>query len=130
MYQPTGEQADADRKAAYERGVPHGYVAPGDKYAGLPTITIKVVSELVSRVGRGGVGGCSGNLHPTISTMVIIACTHTQNARPCMKHEESEYGEHVDAAGKHSGGAFEVTVSPKMRIEELRKIIRVRQTRS
>ncbi len=24
MYQPTSEQAEADRKLAYERGVPHG----------------------------------------------------------------------------------------------------------
>lgn len=47
MYNPTAEQAEKDRKAAYESGVPHGYIAPGDKYAGQPTITIPVVSELV-----------------------------------------------------------------------------------
>jgi hypothetical protein len=48
MYHPTTEQADADRKRAYETGVPHGYVAPGDKYKDLPTITLTVVSDLVS----------------------------------------------------------------------------------
>lgn len=47
MYQPTPEQAEADRRAAYESGVPHGYVAPGDKYKGLPTIKLVVVSNLV-----------------------------------------------------------------------------------
>lgn len=47
MYNPTAEQAEKDRKAAYESGVPHGFVAAGDKYAGLPTITIPFISELV-----------------------------------------------------------------------------------
>jgi hypothetical protein len=49
MYHPTTEQAEADRKRAYETGVPHGFVAPGDKYKDLPTIDVLVVSELVSR---------------------------------------------------------------------------------
>jgi hypothetical protein len=56
MYHPTPEQAEADRRAAYESGVPHGYVAPGDKYRDLPSITLRVISELVSEkwvVGRG-----------------------------------------------------------------------------
>ena len=53
MYHPTAEQAELDRKAAYEAGVPHGYVPHGDKYAGLPTITLTVLSELVR---RGAVG--------------------------------------------------------------------------
>lgn len=47
MYQPTPEQAEADRRAAYERGVPHGYVPPGQRHQGGPTITLRVVSELV-----------------------------------------------------------------------------------
>lgn len=51
MYQPTPEQAEADRRAAYESGVPHGYVAPGDRYKGLPTITLTVVSDLVRLKG-------------------------------------------------------------------------------
>lgn len=54
MYYPTPEQAEADRRAAYERGVPHGYCAPGDKYAGLPTIKLRVVSDLVRREGGRG----------------------------------------------------------------------------
>jgi hypothetical protein len=48
MYHPTPEQAEIDRKKAYESGIPHGYVPPGDKYKDLPTITLTVLSELVS----------------------------------------------------------------------------------
>ncbi len=47
MYHPTPEQAEADRKAAYEAGVPHGYVPRGDRHRGGPTITLRVVSDLV-----------------------------------------------------------------------------------
>lgn len=50
MYNPTAEQAEKDRQAAYEAGVPHGFVAPGDKHAGQATITLRVLSELV-RIG-------------------------------------------------------------------------------
>lgn len=89
MYNPTNEQAEADRKAAYETGIPHGYVAPGDKYKGLPTISLPVVSEL---------------------------------------HSSDEYGENVDKNGNHTGGPFVINVSPKMRVEELRKVIMVRDT--
>ncbi|KAL6775802.1 hypothetical protein ACKKBG_A18550 [Auxenochlorella protothecoides x Auxenochlorella symbiontica] len=85
MYNPTAEQAEKDRKAAYESGVPHGFVAAGDKYAGLPTITIPLISEL---------------------------------------HTEEEYGENVDSEGRHSGGPFLLEVSPAMRIEDLRKLIK------
>lgn len=84
MYNPTPEQAEADRRNAYETGIPHGYVAPGDKYKDLPTIELMVVSEL---------------------------------------HTHDEYGATVDAEGRHSGGPFTIKVSPKMRVEELRRII-------
>ncbi|KAL3154606.1 hypothetical protein ABBQ32_014056 [Trebouxia sp. C0010 RCD-2024] len=46
MYQPSPEQAEKDRLSAYEAGVPHGYVPPGNKYKDLPTIHLQVVSEL------------------------------------------------------------------------------------
>eukprot|EP01026_Neomeris_dumetosa_P042555 TRINITY_DN3550_c1_g1_i7.p3 TRINITY_DN3550_c1_g1~~TRINITY_DN3550_c1_g1_i7.p3 ORF type:complete len:211 (-),score=20.58 TRINITY_DN3550_c1_g1_i7:207-839(-) len=46
MYNPSPEQAEEDRRKAYETGIPHGYVAPGDKYKGLPTIKLNVVSLL------------------------------------------------------------------------------------
>ncbi|PRW18340.1 tetratricopeptide repeat-containing [Chlorella sorokiniana] len=85
MYHPTPEQAEADRKAAYEAGVPHGFVAPGDRHRGGPTITLRVVSEL---------------------------------------HTDDEYGEEVGPDGQHRGGPFTITVSPKMRVEELRHVIR------
>ena len=87
MYHPTAEQAEADRKQAYETGVPHGFVAPGDKYKSLPTIDLTVISEL---------------------------------------HTPEEYGITVDAKGGHSGGPFVIHVSPKMRIEDLRRVIYVR----
>ena len=47
MYNPTPEQAEIDRQKAYETGIPHGYVPPGDKYAGHETIRLKVKSDLV-----------------------------------------------------------------------------------
>jgi len=74
MYNPTPEQAEIDRKKAYDTGVPHGYVPPGDKYAGHDTIRVLVRSEL---------------------------------------HTDEEYG-----------GPFWVEVSPKMKIEDLRKVIK------
>ena len=84
MYNPTNEQAEADRQRAYETKVPHGYVAQGDKYKGQPTISLPVMSEL---------------------------------------HTDAEYGTTVGKDGQHSGGPFVLKVSPKMRVEELRKLI-------
>lgn len=43
------------------------------------------------------------------------------------QHGEDEYGAAVDGEGRHSGGPFQIQVSPKMRVEELRKVIRVRR---
>lgn len=41
-------------------------------------------------------------------------------------HSDSEYGGEVDpATGRHHGGPFSIMVSPQMRVEELRLIIRV-----
>ncbi|GMH32680.1 hypothetical protein BSKO_00514 [Bryopsis sp. KO-2023] len=85
MYNPSPEQAEIDRQKAYECGVPHGYVAPGNKYKDLPTIELTVVSLL---------------------------------------HDDTEYGDQVDSEGRHSGGAFKIRVSPKMRISDLRNVIR------
>eukprot|EP00877_Chromochloris_zofingiensis_P002825 jgi/Chrzof1/12543/UNPLg00494.t1 len=85
MYAPTKEQAVADRAAAYEAKIPHGYVAPGDKYKDMPKIELLVVSEL---------------------------------------HDDSEYGAEMKADGQHYGGPFTIHVSPKMRVEELRTVIR------
>lgn len=54
MYNPTPEQAEADRRAAYAAGVPHGYTPPGgagDKAESGPTIALRVVSELVRAAG-------------------------------------------------------------------------------
>ena len=85
LYQPTPEQEEADRRAAYESGVPHGYLPKGDKYRGTPTVRLQVRSEL---------------------------------------HSDAEYGATVDRDGKHSGGPFEIEVSTKMTVEDLRNVIR------
>lgn len=42
-----------------------------------------------------------------------------------LQHSDEEYGEHVNEQGQHYGGPFTIQVSAKMRIEELRKVIRV-----
>jgi hypothetical protein len=56
--------------------------------------------------------------HPSLSPHTL--------AVPCLtQHEESEYGAAVGPDGRHSGGPFTMSVSPKMRIEELRLVIRV-----
>lgn len=44
---------------------------------------------------------------------------------PPLQHTEEEYGENVDSEGRHSGGPFLLEVSPAMRIEDLRKLIKV-----
>lgn len=44
---------------------------------------------------------------------------------PLLQHTDDEYGAEVGPDGVHHGGPFEIQVSPKMRVEELRKIIRV-----
>ena len=86
MYDPTPEQADIDRKIAFETGVPHGFVKQSDKYKDDPTIKLLVRSLL---------------------------------------HTNDEYGTTVDPkTGKHSGGPFWVEVSPKMRIDDLRVVIK------
>ena len=46
LYQPSKEVEEEDRRKAYESGVPHGYVPRGFKYEGMPTITLKITSEL------------------------------------------------------------------------------------
>ena len=170
MYHPTPEQAEADRRAAYESGVPHGYVAPGDKYRDLPSITLRVVSELVSWswvVGRvvgtgvvcwcGGAGTgssavlsgwqstmrmpfipaglphCNRALPPTLSTHCLQPPSHPLAPHltcACLQHSEDEYGDEVGPDGRHRGGPFTIQVSPKMRVEELRKAIRVSEARA
>jgi hypothetical protein len=40
-----------------------------------------------------------------------------------LQHTDGEYGEEVGADGLHRGGPFPIKVSPKMRVEEVRKVI-------
>mmetsp|Transcript_6266 Transcript_6266/g.15877 ORF Transcript_6266/g.15877 Transcript_6266/m.15877 type:complete len:101 (+) Transcript_6266:498-800(+) len=39
-------------------------------------------------------------------------------------HDADEYGSNVDSNGKHSGGPFDIDVSPKMTIQDLRMVIK------
>jgi len=70
----SDEQKEKDRKAAFEKGVPHGWVAEGEKYKGQATIKLLIKSEL---------------------------------------HKDEEYG-----------GPFYLDVSPKMKVHDLRGLIR------
>lgn len=45
-YSPSPEQEAADRLAAYEAQVPHGYTPAGNKYGQSPTIKLWVTSHL------------------------------------------------------------------------------------
>ena len=65
----------------------------------------------------------------------MIITIHVLNSTSCLssrpqngaQHEDGEYGETVDAAGRHSGGPFRVDVTPKMRVLDLRRIVQVRR---
>lgn len=128
MYHPTPEQAEADRAAAYAAGVPHGYVPAGNRHADGPTIRLTVISELVRNQGRIlwlyqllQIATPSTNLkarHPAALPLHLLTIT---------QHDANEYGENVDSTtGQHSGGPFTIDVSPSVRVEELRRIIRDR----
>ena len=105
MYNPTPQQAEIDRKKAYDSGIPHGaastaechitthegrrcsmfegcicagagYVAPGNKYKDLPTISMLVVSELV---------GCLCTLYMIGDVSGTTAC---RSSAPCVSRLE------------------------------------------
>lgn len=63
-----------------------------------------------------------------ITTIYLLNSMPCQSSRPRRgaQHEGGEYGETVDAAGRHSGGPFRVDVTPKMRVLDLRRIVQVR----
>ena len=42
-----------------------------------------------------------------------------------MQHDASEYGAEVGQDGQHQGGPFQIQVHPKMRVADLRLLIRV-----
>ena len=42
-----------------------------------------------------------------------------------VQHDDSEYGEAVGPDGRHQGGPFQIQVAPKMRVTDLRLLIRV-----
>lgn len=43
------------------------------------------------------------------------------------QHDDSEYGEQRTEDGAHCGGPFWINVSLKMRVEDVRHVIRVRR---
>ncbi|KAF8060592.1 ubiquitin [Scenedesmus sp. PABB004] len=123
MYQPSRDQAQADRAAAYAAGVPHGFVAPGDRLAGLPTIELTVVSELVcARRTPASWAPTADRPRGAALAPAHELCAAPRRAAP--QHDASEYGARVASDGSHSGGPFTVRVSPGIRVEELRAVIR------
>ncbi|GBF99372.1 hypothetical protein Rsub_12176 [Raphidocelis subcapitata] len=61
MYAPTKEQAEEDRRAAYQRGVPHGYAdEAGNRPEGGPKMTLTIVSELHGDDEYGAAVGADG----------------------------------------------------------------------
>lgn len=52
--------------------------------------------------------------------------SHAPPLHPPAQHTADEYGSEVGPDGLHRGGPFTIEVSPKMRVEELRIVIRVR----
>ena len=42
------------------------------------------------------------------------------------QHSDGEYGARVDAEGRHHGGPFRMDVAPKMRVQDVRRVIMVR----
>lgn len=125
MYNPTAEQAEKDRAAAYESGVPHGFVTPGDKYAGLGTIALTVISDLVRGWERSAGRCCEQGCWKRCCCRPLPAHPPPRSPHPPLQHTPEEYGTEVDGEGRHRGGPFAIQVSPKMRIEELRCVIRV-----
>jgi hypothetical protein len=62
-----------------------------------------------------------------LSVLSIPLHTAPRLAPHAPQHDPSEYGSTRGPDGRHSGGPFQIAVSPKMRVEELRRIIRVRR---
>ena len=85
-----------------------GYVPAGDKYAGAPTIKLLVRSDLVRPAWP--------QLHTPSSAGTATGRVRSQptHCRPSMQHTDEEYG-----------GPFWIDVSPKMKISDLRIVIRV-----
>jgi len=42
------------------------------------------------------------------------------------QHSDAEYGACIDAEGRHHGGPFRMDVAPKMRVQDVRRVIMVR----
>lgn len=67
----------------------------------------------------------------TVQILPITDENTTGCAPPPSQHDDSEYGATRSPDGKsHSGGPFTIHVSPKIRVEELRMVIRVRGSRA
>ena len=53
-YEPTPEQEEADRKKAFEAGIPHGEYVYRERYGDCPIINLLFVSELHTDSEYGG----------------------------------------------------------------------------
>lgn len=103
-----------------------GFVAPGDKYSGLATLPLLVVSELVrlrllqTLQRQCCMMRCASALS---SSQAAQGVTHGRSV--LQQHDDSEYGDQRTSDGAHCGGPFWIKVSPKMRVDEIRRVVSV-----
>ena len=107
-------------------GMLTGFVAPGDKYSGLATLPLLVVSELVRLRSLQ-------TLQRQCCMMQCASALSSSQAAQCVphglyglrQHDDSEYGDQRTSDGAHCGGAFWIKVSLKMRVDEVRRVVSV-----
>lgn len=119
MYNPTPEQADADRQKAYETGVPHGVCnALASLHAWRSGAQTQATSLLATSTRARPRSSCScAASWCVLRGTAPFATSYTRALSPvcasAAQHHDEEYG-----------GPFWVEVSPKMKIDELRNVIR------
>ena len=101
-----------------------GFVAPGDKYSGLATLPLLVVSELVILLQTSQRQRCMTQCASALSSSQAAQCV-THGLSGLEQHDDSEYGDQRTRDGAHCGGPFWIKVSPKMRVDEVRHVVSV-----
>jgi hypothetical protein len=94
---------------------PAGYVPNGDKYAGHETLKLLVRSEMVCVRERFVSSGGRSEIQLLHALRANISEVAETNASGKTQHHDEEYG-----------GPFYIQVSPKMKVEDVRLLIRVR----
>ena len=101
-----------------------GFLAPGDKYSGLATLPLLVVSELVRLLQTAQRQRCMTQCASALSSAQAAQCV-THGMYELRQHDDSEYGDQRTSDGAHCGGPFWIKVSPKMRVDEVRRVVSV-----